>query len=71
MKKMIGIIMVALGCLFVIGFVGGLPRAISHIGKFTAEEGWTAYIYGYIGGQLFLIVAAYLLVTFGLRLSRR
>jgi hypothetical protein len=52
MKKTIGIIMVALGCLCAIGFVGGFPRALSHIGSITAEEGWTTYVYGYIGGQI-------------------
>ena len=71
MKNTIGIIMVALGCLCGIGFVGGFPRALSHIGSITAEEGWTTYVYGYIGGQIFVLVAAYLLITFGLRLRKK
>lgn len=70
MRKAIGAIMLALGCLFAIGSVGTLPNAISHIGTVTAEKGWTAYVYGYVGGQIFLMVAAYLLIKFGLRLSK-
>jgi hypothetical protein len=70
MKKTIGIIMVVFGTLVAIGMVAGLPRTLSHLGDVTAEQGWGSYVFGYIGGQMLAVVVAYLLITFGLRLSK-
>ena len=70
MKKTLGVIMVALGCLVAIGMVAGFPRTILYISSLTEEQGWTAYAIGYVGGQILAMVVAYLLITYGLRLSK-
>ena len=69
MKKATGIIMVVLGSLIGLGIVAGLPKTLSNISDITAEQGWTAYVFGYIGGQMLAVVVVYLLITYGLRFS--
>ena len=65
MKKTIGCLMVALGSLFGIGFVGTYPKTILQM---TAQQEDTAYVLGYVGSQIVILVVAYQLIIHGLRL---
>ena len=70
MRATIGIIMIVIGSLIGVGSVGSLPQSTSDIGRITAVEGWTAYAYGRLAAMLLFPVIAFLLIRYGIKLSR-
>src|SRR5215510_3545736 len=70
LKRTLGTIMILIGALFGLGFPGSFPKSISKLGTITAEQGWTAYAYGYLLAMFLLPVVAFLLIRYGIKLSK-
>jgi len=70
MKATLGIIMIVIGSIIGVGFLGSLPQSISDIGRITANKGWTAYAYGRLTAMIVFPVIAFLLIRYGIRFCR-
>ena len=70
MKKVVGTIMIVVGALFALASLS-IPKSLSKLGTIVAKNGWTSYAYGYLGATIFFPIAAFFLIRYGIRLSKR
>ena len=63
--------MIIVGALFALAFLGSLSTSLSKLGTIVAEKGWTAYAYGCLSVIIFLPIAAFFLIRYGIRVGKR
>jgi len=70
MKRQLGIVMILIGAIFALAFLGSFSQFLTTLSATVAQNGWTSYAIGYLSTTIFFPVAAFFLIRYGIRFSK-